>query len=151
RFYPAIKQLTLDLAATTFLGVELGPEADAVNRAFVDMVAASIGVVRTPMPGTQMWRGVKGREVIGAFFRKEIPRRRDGPGNDLFSELCRAAKEDGALLSDQEIVDHMSFLMMAAHDTLTSSVTSLVYQLAKHPLWQEKLRAEVLGLASAPG
>src|SRR2546421_7980048 len=41
-FYPVIKQLTLDLAATAFLGTEIGPEVDAVNRAFVDMVAAAV-------------------------------------------------------------------------------------------------------------
>jgi cytochrome P450 len=52
-FYPAIKQLTLDLAATSFLGIELGAQANAVNRAFIDIVAATIGVVRTPIPGTQ--------------------------------------------------------------------------------------------------
>jgi cytochrome P450 len=146
-FYPAIKQLTLDLAATSFLGIELGPQANAVNRAFVNMVAATIGVVRRPIPGTQMWKGVKGREAIVAFFRREIPRRRAGQATDLLSELCRATKEDGSLLTDQEIADHMSFLMMAAHDTLTSSVTSLVYLLCKHPEWQDKLRAVMRGLA----
>ena len=151
KFYPAIKQLTLDLAATSFLGIALGPEANAVNRAFVDMVAASIGVVRSPIPGTQMWRGVKGREVIVDFFGKEIPKRRAGTATDLFSELCRATKEDGQLLSDQEIIDHMSFLMMAAHDTLTSSVTSLVYQLAANPVWQGRLRDEMRALKLAPG
>jgi cytochrome P450 len=145
-FYPAIKQLTLDLAATSFLGIKLGDEATAVNRAFVDMVAASIGVVRKPLFGTKMWRGVRGRKVISEFFGSEIPRRRGGDGVDLFSELCRATKDDGSLLSDQEIIDHMSFLMMAAHDTLTASVTSLVYQLAKHPEWQDKLRAEITAL-----
>jgi cytochrome P450 len=146
KFYPAIKQLTLDLAATSFLGIELGPQANAVNRAFVDMVAAITGVVRAPIPGTQMWKGVKARDVIVAFFCQEIPRRRAGQATDLFSELCRATKEDGSLLTNQEIADHMSFLMMAAHDTLTSSVTSLVYLLAKHPKWQDKLRAEMHGL-----
>ena len=151
QFYPAIKQLTLDLAATSFLGIELGPQANAVNRAFVDMVAAIVGVVRTPIPGTQMWKGVKGRETIVAFFRQEIPKRRAGQATDLFSELCRATKEDGSLLTDQEIADHMSFLMMAAHDTLTSSVTSLVYLLGKHPEWQDKLRAEMHGLGLPPG
>jgi hypothetical protein len=45
QFFPAIKQLTLDLAAA-FLGIELGPQMNAVNRAFADMVAAVIGVVR---------------------------------------------------------------------------------------------------------
>ena len=85
QFYPAIKQLTLDLAATSFLGIELGAQANAVNRAFVDMVAAIVGVVRTPIPGTQMWKGVKGREAIVAFFRQEISRRRTGQATDLFS------------------------------------------------------------------
>jgi cytochrome P450 len=151
RFYPAIKQLTLDLAATSFLGIGLGAQANDVNRAFVDMVAAIVGVVRTPVPGTQMWRGVKGREAIVAFFRQEIPRRRAGQATDLFSELCRATKEDGSLLTDQEIADHMSFLMMAAHDTLTSSVTSLIYLLGKHPEWQSTLRREMHGLRLPPG
>ena len=150
-FYPAIKQLTLDLAATSFLGIELGQQANAINRAFVDMVAASIGVVRSPVPGTQMWRGVKGRQAIVTFFKQEIPTRRSGQGTDLFSELCRARKEDGSLLSDQEIADHMSFLMMAAHDTLTSSLTTLVFLLGKHPDWQDKLRAEMRALGLPPG
>jgi cytochrome P450 len=151
QFYPAIKQLTLDLAAASFLGIELGPQANAVNRAFVDMVSAIVSVVRAPIPGTQMWKGVKGRDVIIAFFCQEIPKRRAGQATDLFSELCRATKEDGSLLTDQEIADHMSFLMMAAHDTLTSAVTSLVYLLCKHPEWQDKLRAEMRGLGLSPG
>ena len=41
-FYPAMKQLTLDLAATSFLGAGIGPEVDEITRAFVDMVAASV-------------------------------------------------------------------------------------------------------------
>jgi cytochrome P450 len=151
KFYPAIKQLTLDLAATSFLGIELGPQATDVNVAFVNMVAAIIGVVRRAIPGTQMWKGVKGRQAILAFLSQEIPRRRMGRATDLFSELCRATKEDGSLLTDQEICNHMSFLMMAAHDTLTSSVTSLVYLLAKHPEWQDKLREEMRGLGLPPG
>jgi cytochrome P450 len=150
-FYPAIKQLTLDLAATSFLGIELGPQAKAVNRAFVDMVAAITGVVRTPVPGTRMWKGVKGREVIVAFFRREISKRRAGQKTDLFSELCRATKADGSLLTEQEVADHMSFLMMAAHDTLTSSVSSLVYLLGKNPEWQGRLRAEMQGIGLPRG
>src|SRR5207344_930001 len=59
-FYPAMKQLTLDLAATSFLGAGIGPEVDEITRAFVDMVAASVTPIRQPWPGTQMARGVKG-------------------------------------------------------------------------------------------
>jgi hypothetical protein len=45
----------------------------------------------------------------------------------------------------------MSFLMMAAHDTLTSSLTSFVYRLAANPLWQERVREDVRGLKLAAG
>ena len=148
--YPAMKQLTLDLAATSFLGAGIGPEVDEITRAFVDMVAASVAVIRKPLPGTQMARGVKGRKRIIAYFSEQIPvRRAKGGGDDLFSQLCHATHEDGALLSTQDIVDHMSFLMMAAHDTLTSSLTSFVGELAAHPEWQQKLRDEVRGLGIA--
>ena len=145
--YPAIKQLTLDLAATAFLGADIGPEVDEIMRAFVDMVAAAVAVVRRPLPGTQMARGVAGRRRIVAYFSEQIPlRRARGGGDDLFSQLCQATHEDGALLSNQDIIDHMSFLMMAAHDTLTSSLTSFVGELAANPVWQRKLRAEVMAL-----
>ena len=152
--YPAMKQLTLDLAATSFLGADIGPEVEEINRAFVDMVAAAVAPIRRPLPGTQMARGVKGRKRIVAYFSEQIPLRRvqDG-GEDLFSQLCRATDEDGALLPTQDIIDHMSFLMMAAHDTLTSSLTSFVGELAAHPDWQRKLRDEVSALnlaADAP-
>ena len=80
KFYPAIKQLTLDLAATSFLGIEWGPEADKINRAFVAMVAASIGIIRSPIPGTAMWRGVKGRKFMCETFGREIPNRRGRAG-----------------------------------------------------------------------
>jgi cytochrome P450 len=145
-FYPEMKQLTLDLAATSFLGAGIGPEVDEVTRAFVDMVAASVAPIRQPWPGTQMARGVKGRARIVAYFSEQISIRRAKDGEDLFSQLCRATHDDGALLSTQDIVDHMSFLMMAAHDTLTSSLTSFVAALAASPEWQERLRDEVTAL-----
>ena len=146
QFYPAMKQLTLDLAATSFLGAGIGPEVEEITRAFVDMVAAAVTPIRQPLPFTQMARGVKGRERIVAYFSEQIPIRRDKDGEDLFSQLCRATHEDGALLSTQDIVDHMSFLMMAAHDTLTSSLTSFIGELAANPEWQQRLRDEVRGL-----
>jgi len=145
-FYPAIKALTLELAATSFLGIPFGPEATKVNRAFVDMVQATIAVIRVPLPGTSLRRGVKAREYLISYFGREVPKRREGDGEDMFSQICRARHEDGTQLDTGEIVDHMNFLMMAAHDTITSSVTSLVMLLGRNPQWQVKLRDEMTGL-----
>jgi len=150
RFYDAIKSLSLDLAAESFLGVPLGEEASRINQAFTDEVRASVAIVRSPLPGTMMRKGVEAREYLVDWFRREIPARRDGANNeggqDFFSQFCRATDEAGELLSDDAIVDHMNFLMMAAHDTITSSATSLVMLLGRHQEWQDRLREEVLSL-----
>ena len=151
KFYPAIKDLTLDLAAGSFLGLPWGPEAQKINQAFTDMVLASVAIVRRPLPFTQMRRGAKGREYMCNFFAAEIPNRRGKEGDDFFSQFCNARDDDGNLLTDSEIIDHMNFLMMAAHDTLTSSFTSLIYYLGKNPEWQEKLREEVDGVRARHG
>jgi cytochrome P450 len=150
-FYPALKKLTLDLAATSFLGVKLGPDVEALKQAFTAMVAASIAVIRVPLPGTKMGQGVKSRAFVIDYFKRLIPLRRESGGDDLFSHLCRATHEDGSLLTAQDIADHMSFLMMAAHDTLTSSLTSFVYRLAVHPEWQASLRDEIAGQNTMAG
>ncbi len=146
KFYPAIKNLTLDLAAGCFLGLPWGPEAQAINQAFTDMVLAAVSIVRRPLPFTQMRRGVQGRAYLCDYFAREIPRRRGQVADDMFTQFCNTTDDDGNLLGDQAIIDHMNFLMMAAHDTLTSSITSLVYLLGKNPEWQEKLRDEVDGV-----
>jgi cytochrome P450 len=151
KFYPAIKDLTLDLAAGSFLGLPWGPEAQKINQAFTDMVRASVSIVRRPLPFTQMRRGVEGRSFMCRFFAAEIPKRRGSDAQDFFTLFCNAEDEDGKLLTDQEIVDHMNFLMMAAHDTLTSSITSMVYFLGKNPEWQAKLQEEVDGVRSRHG
>lgn len=143
-FYPAIKKLTLDLAADSFIGIPWGPEADRINEAFVYMVQASVAPIRKPLPGTLMRKGVKGREFLVDFFTRETRRRRaEGGGQDMFSQFATATREDGSLLPVDEVVDHMNFLMMAAHDTITSSATSLIWLLAKNPEWQDRLRAEI--------
>lgn len=140
--FPAFKELTLDLAATVFLGIELGPRAKQIKRAFEDSVAASMSLLRFRIPGLEFYRGLRGREFMIEFFGAMIDERRAGGGNDMFSQLCRAESEDGRKFSDAEIIDHMIFLMMAAHDTTTSTLTSLVYELARHPEWQERVRAQ---------
>lgn len=142
RAFDAFKALTLDLACRIFLGVELGEEATRLNQAFEAAVAASMSLVRLRIPGLEFDRGLRGREFMIDFFGAMMPDKRSGHGADMFSRLCRAESEEGEHYSDQEIVDHLIFLMMAAHDTTTSTLTSMTYELARHPEWQERVRAE---------
>jgi len=144
--YPTFKKLTLDLAATIFLGMDLGREAQKISRAFEACVAASMPKIPLAIPGTILWRGIRARKFMCEFFLGQVEKKRAGDGSDMFSLLCKAKDEEGNQYTDQEIVDHMIFLMMAAHDTTTSTLTSMTYALAKNPEWQDRLFTEVQSL-----
>jgi cytochrome P450 len=140
--FQSYKELTLDIAATIFLGVPLGAETKRMNGVFEDMVAASMSLLRLPIKGLEFQRGLAGREYLVQSFRDALARKRAEGGADMFARLARAENEAGDRLADEDVIDHMIFLMMAAHDTTTSTLTSMTYELARHPEWQERVREE---------
>jgi cytochrome P450 len=150
RVYPALKQLTLDIATEVFVGGELGTEADEINRAFVDVVVAGQALIRAdvPLPGAKWHRGLASRRRLEEHFRAQVAAHRAGEGDDLFSVLCRAESEDGARFSDDDVVNHMIFVLMAAHDTSTITLAMMIYHLAREPAWQDRLRAESAALGT---
>jgi cytochrome P450 len=142
--FPNVKELTLTMAARVFFGIELGAETQKFNDAMEALVAASMSRVRLNIPGLEFYRGLRARNFMIDFIGGMIPQRRKGDAPDIFSRLCRAVTEDGEQFEDQQIIDHMSFLMMAAHDTTTSTLSSMLYELGRHPEWQERARKESL-------
>lgn len=141
-FYREAKQLTLDLATEVFVGTHLGPEADRLSQAFVDTVHAGLAVVRAGVPGGSWHRGLRGRKELERYFRAQLQAKRAGDGRDLFSVLARAETDDGHSFTDDDVVNHMIFVLMAAHDTSTITLSMMTYFLGKHPEWQERVRAE---------
>lgn len=147
--FSALKQLTLDIATKVFMGYRLSNEASKLNTAFIDTVRAGTGLIRKDLPFTRWHKGIVGRRVLEDFFRSQLAEKRASNGTDMFAQLCRAKNEEGASFSDDDIVNHMIFLMMAAHDTTTITLTSMFYRLAKNPEWQQKLRNESMALGKA--
>ena len=149
KVFPQIKALTLNIAARVFMGMALGPEANRMNQAFIDTVAASLALIRQPLPPFGMWRGVRARRLLVGLMQARLAEKRATESPDLFSQLCHARSEDGERFSDEEVVNHMIFLMMAAHDTTTSTLTTMFYCLARHAEWQDRLRADAQALPAA--
>jgi cytochrome P450 len=71
---------------------------------------------------------------------------RDAPGDDLLSRLVRVRSDDDGTLSEDAVVDHLIFIMMAAHDTTTSVLTNIVWMLGAHPDWQDRIRQQALAI-----
>lgn len=142
--FPAIKDLSLDVATRVFMGAEPSTESDRLTQAFVDTVRAGTGLIRTGYPGLpNRWsKGLAGRQVLEEYFRPLIAAKRASDDQDLFAVLTHAQTEGGEQFSDEDIVNHMIFLMMAAHDTSTITASTMAYYLAKSPVWQDRCRAE---------
>jgi cytochrome P450 len=154
RAYPALKQLTLDIAADLFMGGAADTsraQMERVNEAFIACVQAAGGVVRADVPFTRWGRAHRGRRVLEDFLRHYLPARRATRTDDIFSVLCHVATPDGERFSDDDVVNHMIFLMMAAHDTSTITTSTMLQLLGQHPDWQERCRAEALALGPRPG
>ncbi|GAA5123274.1 cytochrome P450 [Haloechinothrix salitolerans] len=146
RMYWRLKRLTLDIAARVFMDAQPGGQTERLNRAFVDTVRASTAVVRYPVPFGRWSAGLRGRRLLEDYFTERLPAKRASDGSDLFTALCHATTEDGERFDDADVVNHMIFLMMAAHDTSTITSTAALYYLGKHPEWQERVREESLAL-----
>ncbi|MBU8817341.1 cytochrome P450 [Mycolicibacterium goodii] len=143
-FYTSVKHLLLDQAAEVFIGAELGPEADALSADFHDTVCGGQAMIRADVPGGVWSRGLRARRRLERYFADQLPARRNGDGNDLFSMLCRSRSDEGERFSDTDIVNHMIFLLMAAHDTSAIAISMLVDELGRNMRWQNTLRDEAL-------
>jgi len=147
RFAPSIKALGLEVASELLLGESLDADIGRrVNRSFVDVVNAAVTLIRRPIPPFRYWKGMRGRSFLYDYFQGRIDERRKGEGADLLSQLCRAEDEEGERLDDDEIAQHIIFLLFAAHDTTSSALTTAVWKLAEHAEWQARLRREMLAL-----
>lgn len=146
-FLKHIKGLLLEVAGTVFIGIdERGEQMTKVNKAFVDCANGTIYMFPLALPGTALYKGLKGRKFLLEYFRELLPKRRAGNGKDMLSSFCNEIDEDGNFYTDQEVMDQMIFLMFAAHDTTTAAITHTIYYLAKHPEVKEKLYQECKAL-----
>lgn len=144
-----IRKLLLDTGAKVFLGLDMGKEADMMNKAFVDLVAGGANFIRTEMiPMSPYAKALKARKIMDRFIYANIKKRRETSvvGRDIFSQLCNAKDEYGNYFTDEEICNQIIFVLFAAHDTTASALSSTFYALASDLAWQEVLRQEMFSL-----
>jgi len=83
------------------------------------------------------------RELDKLIYEEISERRATGRrGEDILSLLLDASDEDGNTLSDLQIRDEVMTLLFAGHDTTTSTISFMFYELARHPAIARRLRDE---------
>ncbi len=95
-------------------------------------------------PYTPWARLQKAARKLDTLIYSEISRRRStgARGKDILSLLLDAHDEDGNTLTDLQIRDEVMTLLFAGHDTTTSTVSFMFYELAHRPEIVARLLAE---------
>ncbi|KIO22087.1 hypothetical protein M407DRAFT_28362 [Tulasnella calospora MUT 4182] len=95
-----------------------------------------------------------GRKLIEDKQRIALGDKGAAAGRDILSVLLRANMQEGLKdsekLSDDEVLGQIATMLLAGHETTSSTITWLLYDLAKpeYVSVQEKLRAEVNAVSS---
>jgi cytochrome P450 len=95
-------------------------------------------------PGSPFARLRRVRRTLDQIILGEIARRRRAgeAGEDILGLLIEAEDGEGMRFTDEQVRDQVLTLLFAGHDTTTSTVSFLFYELARHPGWAERLAAE---------
>ncbi len=90
---------------------------------------------RTPFARMQAARRRLDEVIFGELARRDAA---GEPGDDLIGLLLAARDEDGSRLSREHVRDEVITLLFAGHDTTTSTIAFLLWELARHPELQER-------------
>jgi len=151
-----MQSITLDVILRAVFGVDEGAAFTRVREQVERFVAQANGpsapfIALKPFQidlgrWTPWGRFVRNRAAIRAVLLDEIARRRaEGTAgrSDILSLLVDARDEQGAPMSDAELLDEMFTLLMAGQETTATSLAWVFYHLLRHPDALARLRAEL--------
>ncbi len=152
--YHWARRLTLRVAMRALFGLDpdergKGAQAAIEFERALSFYGTDFAVRVMRGPRTPWRRMLAARKALDDIVYAEIERRRRGVGGplseraDVMSMLIEATDaEDGTRLSNREVRDQVMTLLFAGHDTSTSTISFLLYELARHPAALAKVLEE---------
>ena len=138
--YKSIKQLMFNVAVELFFDEVDDTKLNHLNQLFINSIKPATTIVRSPYPMTRMKKGLKARVELLEYFQEKSDKI-DLSKETLFADLVKTNNEEAGL-TNFEIAEHMIFLLLAAHDTTTSTLTSSIHFLAGDKSYQNKVKTE---------
>jgi cytochrome P450 len=148
--YAWMRNLAMRIAMRALLGLD--PDDAGRGKAAAEHFERALGFYGIEYhlrllrgPGSPWSKLMSSRKVLDRIVAEEIARRRADPDadrRDVLSLLIVSRDEDGSGFSDEEIRDQLMTLMFAGHDTSTSTLSFLFYELARNAEALAKLQAE---------
>ena len=143
--YDSVKQLMFDISLRLFFLDVKPDESKFLNKLFTDSISSATSLLRWPLPFTKLKKGIEAREYLLDYFQEKAKLVNEDTDKTLFAELVRTNKGDAGL-SDFEIAEHMIFLLLAAHDTTTITLTNSLYYLSQDEDYRNNVLNESLSV-----
>ena len=147
--YEWVRDLAMSIAMRALVGLD--PRAGAVGHQAAVLFERALAFYDTESwmmllrgPGTPWARMQAHRRGLDAIIYAEIERRRGAaaPGDDVLSMLMEARDEDGGGFTPSELRDQLMHLLFGGHDTTSSTMSFLLYELSRHPDVLARVAAE---------
>jgi cytochrome P450 len=137
--YAWIRELAMSIAMRALVGLD--PRDGGIGREAALQFETALAFYDEDMwktllrgPGSPWRRMQAARRALDRIIYSELARRREqGAGADVLSMLLEARDEEGAGFTDTELRDQLMHLLFGGHDTSSSTLSFLLYELARHP------------------
>lgn len=149
---PSMTRITLDVILRTVFGAR-DDELDTLRRVIPPMVEAGSAVVITPeLPVRLGAVGPRARfarykkvydEAIGALITRGRRDDRLDERDDILAMMLQSTYDDGSSMTDDEIRDELTALLVAGHETTATTLAWALERLSRTPAVLRELVAEV--------
>jgi cytochrome P450 len=150
------REITFDIAAAALAGFEPGPAVDRLRQLFYTLLYGPGPSVEGTYEDYMRLAFAAQAELTNTLLQM-IAARRNAPAaegaRDVLGMIARATDDDGAALSDAQVLAHVNILLVAGHETTTSLAAWVLYLLATQPAQRARVEAELdaaLGDATEP-
>lgn len=142
--YRWVRELAMTIAMRAVVGLDpgeagVGREAAALFERVLAFTNAEVWATLLRGPGTPWARMQVARRDLDGIIHAEIARRRGSgiSGEDILSMLIEADA-----FTDTELRDQLLHMLFGGHDTSSSTLAFLFYELARHPAVLARVVAE---------
>ncbi|CAK7351117.1 unnamed protein product [Dovyalis caffra] len=137
---PSMKTLTFNVISSLIIGIEQGETRDILIELYYQLMK---GIISLPinLPFTRFNRSLQASAKVRTILLDLLQEKRAALQNvtasrqqDFITTLLSLRNEDNSVvLSDEEIVDNVTVLMIAGHDTTSNLLSFLIRILATNP------------------
>lgn len=100
-----------------------------------------------PLNATQLAAANEAALQLETYFQTVVAQRRAHPGEDLISSLL-GAEDDGATLSEAEIISNVILLFVAGHETTSNMIGNSMIALFRAPAELARLKGQLTNAAA---